>query len=92
LKDIEDELKGWQDELSNLRRVQPMAGIVEDLKSDGIPNLVKQVQEETAKLEQAQDEVEEVGRILRIGRRDTDACRPNPKSPERRMWSEILVI
>lgn len=37
-----------------------MAGTVEELKTDGIPKLEKQVQEETVKLEQAQDEVEEV--------------------------------
>lgn len=54
----------WQDELSNLRRVQPMAGTVQDLKTDGIPSLEKQVQEDTAKLEQAQDKVEEVRPLL----------------------------
>lgn len=69
LKDIEDELKGWQEELSNLRRVQPMAGTVEELKTDGISKLEKQVQEETVKLEQAQDEVEEVSHWSTYARR-----------------------
>lgn len=56
-----------------------MAGTVEELKTDGIPKLEKQVQEETVKLEQAQDEVEEVssGHQPTNGT-DTEDCRPNP--------------
>ena len=40
-----------------------MASTVEELKSEGIPKLEKQVQDETVKLEQAQNEVEEVSLI-----------------------------
>lgn len=50
----------WQEELTKLRKIQPSANTVLELKEDGIPSLEKQVKEETTKLEQAQEEVEEV--------------------------------
>jgi hypothetical protein len=50
----------WQEELTKLRKIQPAAHTVQELKEEGIPNLEKQVKEETTKLEQAQEEVEEV--------------------------------
>jgi hypothetical protein len=60
LKEIEEEQLSWQEELTKLRKIQPAATTVLELKEAGIPDLEKQVKEETAKLEQAQEEVEEV--------------------------------
>ena len=53
----------WQEELTKLRKIQPSADIVQELKSDGIPTLESQVKEETTKLESAQEEVEEVSQL-----------------------------
>lgn len=55
----------WQEELTKLRKIQPSANTVVELKEDGIPSLEKQVKEETTKLEQAQEEVEEVSPMFR---------------------------
>jgi molecular chaperone GrpE (heat shock protein) len=60
LKEIEEEQSMWQEELTKLRKIQPSATIVQELKDDGIPTLEKQVKDETTKLERAQEEVEEV--------------------------------
>jgi hypothetical protein len=60
LKEIEEEQKMWQEELTKLRKIQPSANTVHELKSDGIPTLENQVKEETTKLEAAQVDVEEV--------------------------------
>ena len=60
LKEIEEEQKMWQEELAKLRKIQPSATTVHDLKNEGIPTLEAQVKEETTKLEAAQEEVEEV--------------------------------
>ena len=54
----------WQEELAKLRKIQPSATTVQDLKNEGIPTLEAQVKEETTKLEAAQEEVEEVSHIL----------------------------
>ena len=63
LKEIEEEQKMWQEELTKLRKIQPSATTVQELKSDGIPTLEAQVKEETTKLEAAQEEVEEVNQL-----------------------------
>jgi len=60
LKEIEEEQKMWQEELTKLRKIQPSATTVQELKTYGIPTLEAQVKEETTKLEAAQEEVEEV--------------------------------
>lgn len=57
----------WQEELTKLRKIQPSANTVLELREDGIPSLEKQVKEETTKLEQAQEEVEEVSSCLSRG-------------------------
>lgn len=64
LKEIEDEVKQWREELETLRRLQPSAGTIVELRDDVIPGLEKQVSLETTKLEGLQEEVEEVGRAL----------------------------
>lgn len=73
----------WQEELTKLRKIQPSAITVQELKTDGIPSLESQVKEETTKLESAQEEVEEVSSSVKF--RMKLMCRPNQKSPEQRM-------
>lgn len=73
----------WQEELTKLRKIQPSAITVQDLKTDGIPSLESQVKEETTKLESAQEEVEEVSSNVQF--RVKLMFRPNQKSPEPRM-------
>ena len=71
LKEIEEEQKMWQEELTKLRKIQPSATTVQELKNDGIPTLEAQVKEETTKLEAAQEEVEEVNPHHELHGRDS---------------------
>ena len=71
LKEIEEEQKMWQEELTKLRKIQPSATTVQELKNEGIPTLEAQVKEETTKLEAAQEEVEEVNLLFSVHGRDS---------------------
>jgi hypothetical protein len=85
LKEIEEEQKMWQEELTKLRKIQPSANTVQELKSDGIPTLESQVKEETTKLEVAQVEVEEVSQLNSTLPKRQLIGRLNRKSLEQRM-------
>jgi chromosome segregation ATPase len=60
LKEIEEEVKQWREELDNLRRLQPSSATIAELRDEGIPALDKQIASESTKLEELQEEVEEV--------------------------------
>lgn len=88
LKEIEEEVKQWHEELDNLRKLLPSAATIVELRDEVIPGLEKQVVEETGKLEQVQEEVEEV-RIPQLVEETVIDSRPNSKCKERRWRSGI---
>lgn len=60
MDEVKDELEQWQTELANLRKHVPSVAQAKLLKEKELPDLQRQIKEESAKLDSAQNEVEEV--------------------------------
>lgn len=60
MDEVKDELEQWQTELTNLRKQVPSVAQAKLLKEKEIPDLQRQIKEESAKLDTVQTEVEEV--------------------------------
>lgn len=90
--ETKEELEQWQSELDKLRRMQPSVATVQQLKDKDIPALNKQLKEDSAKLADVQQQVEQV-RISRCSKSDVadksgspkgKACEPRPANAEER--------
>ncbi|EJT49074.1 hypothetical protein A1Q1_01723 [Trichosporon asahii var. asahii CBS 2479] len=63
MDEVKEELEQWQTELTNLRKHVPSVAQAKLLKEKEIPDLQRQIKEESAKLETVQTEVEEKAKL-----------------------------
>ncbi len=66
IQELRNEAAQWEAELANLRRVAATENTIKDLRENVIPELEKQVADESAQLEVLQDQVEEVSHFRKI--------------------------
>lgn len=60
MDEVKEELEQWQAELANLRKHVPSVAQAKLLKEKEIPDLQRQIREESTKLESVEKEVEAV--------------------------------